>query len=228
MLTKYKVLLVDDHKVVREGLAYLLKQHEEFGAIECAGEAHEALNAMNHSAADLVVVDVSLGKQSGLDLLKKLHAEHPHARLLVLSMHDELLYAERCLRAGASGYIMKSEGHDKIVQGLREVLAGKIFISDAVRERIFRKAINYPNSSQTNLEELLSDREFEVYRLIGKGLTTQQIAGNLNVSPKTIQSYRNNLKEKLGIENATELTQRAVLWQSEQFHRGDAKECFPN
>jgi DNA-binding NarL/FixJ family response regulator len=211
-----KVLLVDDHQIVREGLAFLLSQSGEFLVTGCVGNAEEALAVMRRDLPDVVVVDIALGKMSGLDLIKTIVAEQPRMILLALSMHDESVYAERCLRAGAKGYIMKSEGHEKIVEGIHELLAGKAYVSEAVREQIWRQAVNHPKSVVAVAEDRLTDRELEVYTLIGQGMTTQQIAEGLHVSPKTIQTYRNNIKEKLGIETAAELAHRAAIWNTDR------------
>jgi DNA-binding NarL/FixJ family response regulator len=211
MPNEINILLIDDHVIVREGLAVLLNQHG-LGRIESAGSAEEAMAAIQRRPPEVVVLDISLGHQSGLELLKTIHLGYPAIRVVVLSMHEEALYAERCLRAGAMGYIMKSVGHQLIIQCIRQVMEGKTFVSEAVRDRMWQQAVNRPKDVGAPPEERLTDRELEVYRLIGEGLSTQQIADSLKVSAKTIQTYRNFIKEKLVIENATELVHRASLW----------------
>jgi DNA-binding NarL/FixJ family response regulator len=210
-----KVLIVDDHRVVCEGLAYLLRQQDEFVVTECAGSYEETMRVLRQIPPDIAVVDISLGNMSGLDLIKTLQCEFPQVLILVLSMHDESLYAERCLHAGAKGYIMKSEGHEKIIEGIYQVLAGKTYVSEAVREQVWQQAVNRPKTASRPPEERLTDREVEVYTLIGQGMATQQIAAGLHLSPKTIQTYRNNIKEKLGIQTSAELVHRAVIWNTE-------------
>lgn len=215
-----RVLIVDDHAVVREGLAFLLKLEPGFGPIECVGSASEAFAALQRTPPNVVVLDLALGNASGIDLIKRIHRDFRGVKVLVLSMHDEQLYAERCLRAGASGYIMKSEGHERVITGLREVLEGRTYVSETMRERILQQAISSHGSASFEGEARLSDRELEVYRLIGQGRTTLQIAHGLGVSPKTIQTYRNNLKLKLGISSASELIHRATTWAAETSGRG--------
>jgi DNA-binding NarL/FixJ family response regulator len=221
-----KVLIVDDHRVVCEGLAYLLGHQGDFVVTECVGSSEATLASLKRDPPDIAVVDITLGNMSGLDLIKTLNQEFPWVLLLALSMHDESLYAERCLRAGAKGYIMKSEGHEKIIEGLHQVLAGKTYVSETMRDHLWQQAVNYPKAACQQPEDRLTDRELEVYTLIGQGMSTQEIAEGLQVSPKTIQTYRNNIKEKLGIETAPELIHRAVVWHTEH-HRASASLSSP-
>lgn len=214
MVNKGTILLVDGDAIVREGLTLLLGQHG-LGRIESAGTLPEARGAIQRWRPDVVVLDLFLGHQSSLNLVKTVRQEHPKLKVLMLSMQDEAIYAERCLLAGAMGYIMKSAGHLRIVEGIRQVRAGKTFVSDAIRDRLWLHAISKPEGGLALPEERLTDRELEVYRLIGQGLTTRQIAKTFSVSSKTIQTYRNFIKNKLEIATAAELVHRAVLWVKE-------------
>ncbi len=214
MVNKGTILLVDGDAIVREGLTLLLSQHG-LGRIESAGSLTEARGAIQRWRPDVVVLDLFLGHQSSLNLVKTIRQEHPKLKVLMLSMQDEAIYAERCLLAGAMGYIMKSAGHLRIVEGIRQVRAGKTFVSEVIRDRLWRHAIAQPEGGLAQPEERLTDRELEVYRLIGQGLATRQIAKTFSVSAKTIQTYRNFIKNKLEIATAAELVHRAVLWVKE-------------
>lgn len=208
------VVIVDDHPVVREGLALLIAQHPDLRVCGTAGSADEAITVFARCQPQAAIIDLSLGASSGTDLIRQLHQDYPDTRLLVFTMHEESVYAERAMRAGAAGYVMKKEGHEKVIEALRQITSGKLYISDSLRDRMWRQMVGYPQARGTLPEELLSDRELAVFCLLGQGLTTQVIADSLRLSPKTIQTYRNNIKDKLALENAVELTQRAVLWHT--------------
>jgi DNA-binding NarL/FixJ family response regulator len=216
-LAKHRIFLVDDHPVTREGLARLINLEPD---LEVCGEANAAARAVTEIAAqkpDLAIVDVSLTTgPSGLELIKDLAARHPRLRMLALSTHDEKLYAERALRAGAKGYVMKQEPTECVMRAIRKILAGEVYLSQTMNERMLRK-IAGPRSQPlaTEIEEL-SDRELEVYRLLGQGLGTRQIAANLHVSVSTVETYRAHIKEKLHIASAPELVRHAVEWVHSQ------------
>jgi len=214
--TKQRILLVDDHAIVREGFAELINSRADIETCGQAGSAPEAMTAVQRLKPDMVVVDLSLHGGSGLDLIKNLKALHPFLRILVLSMHDEVLYAERALRAGALGYVMKREDSITFLQAVRDVLDGRVFLSRALHERLLHKAVggNVPvhHSGMTHL----SDRELEVFQLIGEGKTTQQIARKLHLSVSTVETHRAHIKDKLHLSNGMELVRRAVEWVTTQ------------
>jgi DNA-binding NarL/FixJ family response regulator len=210
---KRRVFLVDDHPVTRAGLARLINYEPD---LEICGEAGTAAKAMPEIAAskpDLVVIDISLATgASGLDLIKDLATRHAQLRMLALSTHDEALYAERALRAGARGYVMKHEPTDFVMQAIRRVLAGEICLSKAMNDRLLRKVFQPNGAPNASDVEQLSDRELEVFRRLGQGRGTRQIAGELNVSVSTVETYRTHIKEKLLLRSAPELVRRAVEW----------------
>jgi DNA-binding NarL/FixJ family response regulator len=208
---KCKVLLVDDHPVVRQGLALFIDRESDLTVCGQANDATSALQVIRNSTPDFVVLDISLEGPDGLELLKILRAEYPKLPVLVLSMHDELLYAERALRAGANGYIMKQEATDRVLTAIRHILGGDVYLSDRLTKRMLQQFVNGPAPPGDPLAKL-SDRELEVYRLIGTGHGTRQIADELHVSTKTIESYQAHIKEKLALRNARELVQHAVEW----------------
>jgi len=211
-----KVLIVDDHPVVRRGLSDLIDGEP---GLEVCGQVSGpggALKAMAEHLPDVAVVDISLGDASGLELIKQLKAQDPKLRVLVVSMHDEDLYAERALRAGAHGYIMKSEPPESILQALRCVADGKPYVSEAMSSRLIAQLAGVEKTEDTSPASVLSDRELEVFELLGRGLATAQIADALSLSVKTVQTHRENLKRKLGVHISTELIQQAVLWWQEQ------------
>ena len=212
---KKKVYLVDDHPVVRESLTGLLNHEPDL--LVC-GEAEDAVSAMRDISAkrpDLVIVDLSLSADSGFELIKDLKKSVPGLAILVFSMHDEKLYAERCIRAGAGGYVMKRESTKRILATVREVLAGKMGVSDQIATLFARKFIDGRNvDARVPLGEL-SDRELEVFNLLGLGLGSRKIAQALDVSIKTIQAHCANIKQKLHLSTATELLREATKWHDE-------------
>lgn len=208
-----KILIVDDHPLVRQGLDLLIAQRDGWSVCGHAGSTAEALQQLVAERPDLVLVDVSLQDGSGLELIKEIKARGPEIKMLVLSNHDESVYAERALRAGASGYVNKLEAGEKLVQAIEDVLKGKIALSRHMTERMVARAVG--GSGQERLHqpvEALSDRELEVFELIGGGLTTRQIASKLFLSPKTVETYRESIKTKLGLSNSTQLVRHAVRW----------------
>jgi len=208
---KCKVLLVDDHPIVRQGLTLFINREPDLIVSGEADSATAALQAIRAALPDFVVLDISLGGPDGLELLKTLRAKYPNLPVLVLSMHDESIYAERALRAGANGYIMKQETTDKVVSAIRRILGGDVYLSERLTKRMLQQFVNGTISLRDPLAKL-SDRELEVYRLIGAGHGTRQIAEELHVSTKTVESYQAHIKEKLSLRNARELFQHAVEW----------------
>lgn len=212
---KNKILLVDDHPLVREWLANLINEEADLEVCGQAGNAREALDLIGKLSPRMAVVDISLEGGSGLELIKDIKAQHPKVNTIVLSMHDETLYAERAMRAGASGYIMKREATGKVLDALRAVLAGGLFFSNAVNAQLAQKLVQ-GSSDQATVVESLSDRELEVFQLLGRGLNTRQISEQMNVSFKTVQAYCARIKEKLNLANFNELIFHAVRWHESQ------------
>jgi DNA-binding NarL/FixJ family response regulator len=215
MAAKIRILLVDDHPLVREGLANLILQQPD---LEVCGEAASEPQALQLAAQlqpDVAVVDISLENGSGLDLIKSIKAIHPRVAMLALSMHDEALYAERALRAGARGYLMKREAAKKVIQGIRAVLAGQLFVSDKIAALMTERFVEGRTVAATPLE-VLSDRELEVFQLLGSGHSTRQIAEHLHVGFKTVQAYSARIKEKLQLANVNELLRAAMRWNERQ------------
>lgn len=209
---KHGIFLLDDHPVVRRGLAYIIQREPDLYICGEAGRYHEALEMLEKLKPELVIVDISLDGPNGLDFIQHIKALYPDIRMLVHSIHDEMFYAERVLRAGARGYIMKQEAAEKIVEGIREVMRGKIFVSPKLSERLLQKMSSDPASISKSSVEHLSNRELEVFRFIGEGLSTKQIAQILHRSPKTIDTYRGRIKEKLDLSSSSEVIQYAIKW----------------
>lgn len=216
MTPQIKIFLVDDHPLVREWLTNLLNQQPDFQVCGETGNAPEALQHITGARPDIAVVDLMLASGSGIELIKSLRASQPNVAVLVLSMHDEKLYAERALRAGAGGYIMKSEATQKVIQAIRTVLAGKIHVSPALASLLTQKLIGGKPDAKTLPVEQLSDRELEVFQLLGRGYSTRQISDHLHVGFKTVQSYSARIKEKLNLTNINELMREAIRWQEQQ------------
>lgn len=216
MAKKIKIFLVDDHPLVREWLTNLLNQQPDFQVCGESGNAPEALREIAVARPDIAIVDITLTSGSGLELIKDIKAGQFGIAVLVLSMHDEMLYAERALRAGANAYIMKSEATQKIIEGVRAVLAGQTYVSAKVSSLLAQKLVNSRRRDITLTVAGLSDRELEVFQLLGRGLSTRQISEHLHVGFKTVQSYSARIKEKLSLANINELMREAVRWQEEQ------------
>jgi DNA-binding NarL/FixJ family response regulator len=213
---KSKILVVDDHPMIREGLVRLVDDEQDLTICGQADDAPEALKAISETKPDVVVVDISLKSSSGIELMKSIKAQYPKLPVLILSMHNEALYAERALRAGAMGYIMKQEASEKLLTAIRHVLGGEIFVSDKVSKRLIRKLARGKADMISSPIDSLSDRELEVFHLIGQGCGTSQIAEKLYLSIKTIETYRTHIKEKLNLANSRELLQYAIQWVSSQ------------
>lgn len=216
MSNKAKVMIVEDHPIFRKGLAQLINEEKD---MEICGEAQDVIEAwlvLAKVKPDLLIVDLTLKGASGLELIKDVHERMPHLPILVLSMHDESIYAERVLRAGARGYIMKQEMTNKVIVAIRQALAGKMFFSESVVESFLGMMTGKPVASSQNAIDTLSDRELEVFSLIGKGIGRKEIGDKLHVSIKTVGTYREKIKLKLGIKSSPELVRRAVEWVQAQ------------
>ncbi len=211
-----RVYLLDDHPLVREWLAGLVSLEPDLAVCGQADDPAVALAAMPTAQPDIVVVDLSLPRSSGLEFIKEMRSRHASIRLLVLSMHDEVSVAERALRAGAHGYTVKRESGPQIIEGIRAVLDGRFHASAALAAQLTGRLFGNLNRPAGTPEELLSDREMEVFRLRGQGRSLKEIADQLGVSAKTVGSYDTRIKEKLGLESAGELMREAVLWQDRQ------------
>jgi DNA-binding NarL/FixJ family response regulator len=207
-----RIFIVDDHPITRYGVTQLINHEPDLLVFGEAESAQQALVAIKSAPPDLVLADITMPGRSGLEFIKDLRAQHPHVPVLVMSMHDESIYAERVLRAGGRGYIMKSEGGEKLLEALRQVLSGQICVSQKVSAGVLEVLTHGGNRARGGTPRLLSDREFEVFQLIGQGLSTQQIGRRLNLSVKTVGTHRQHIKEKLNVRTAPELIKQAVRW----------------
>ena len=209
---KTRILIVDDHPIVRRGLIQLINR--EKGLIVCgeAESAHKAMDAVKKLQPDMAIVDISLKGSSGIELIKYFKIHYPKLPVLVVSMHDEAVYAERVLRAGARGYVMKQEATEKVAKAIHQVLNKGTYLSDKMASKIMFQFIDRQSIKNFSPDDLLSDRELEVYHFIGQGYKTSRIAEELCLSIKTIETYRANIKSKLKLKNSVELVQNAVQW----------------
>jgi DNA-binding NarL/FixJ family response regulator len=207
-----KILLVDDHPLLRTGIASLINQEKDLAVCGEVDDSVQALDAIGKTNPEIIILDISLKKMSGIEVLKHIKMRYPKVKVLILSMHDEAVYGPRALRAGASGYIMKQEAPDNVIVALRKILAGEVYISESMATRMLARMVGGRPSPMSSPLELLSDRELEVFTLLGKGDGTRDIAQKLNLSVKTIESHRAHIKEKLNLKNATELVHHAVQW----------------
>jgi DNA-binding NarL/FixJ family response regulator len=208
---KIRVLLVDDHPVLRRGLTQMINAEADMmvcGEAEEAGKGFELIGTLN---PDVAVIDISLKTGNGIELVKNVKARYPEMAMLVLSMYDESLYAERALRAGSRGYIMKEEASEQIIVAIRRVMSGEIFLSEKMKSRMIHQLATGAKAVISPLEQL-TDRELQVFRLIGEGHCTRQIAAQLHLSVRTVEAYREYIKSKLNLKNATELVQHAFHW----------------
>jgi DNA-binding NarL/FixJ family response regulator len=210
-LSKRRVSIIDDHPIVRQGISQLIDQEEDLVTYCQAGSAQEALETMASCTPDVLLVDISLDGISGIELIKLLRQRQIMAPVLIISMHDETLYAERALRSGAKGYVMKQEATEKVLTAIRQVLRGEIYLSERMQGKILQRIINGDEGGLSAID-LLSDRELEVFRLIGHGYSTSDISRELKRSIKTVETHRAHLKDKLSLKNAAELTHFAVQW----------------
>ena len=209
---KRRILLVDDHPIVRQGLGLLIDREPDLSVCGEAEGAHSAFHAITTLRPDLVVLDISLSGPDGLDILKEIRSKSGGLPVLILSMHDETIYAERALRAGANGYIMKQEATEKVLVAIRRILQGDVYLSERLTNTLLHHFAHGTLSSKNSPIVGLTDRELEIFRLIGEGHSTRQIANELHLSVKTIESHQAHIKEKLSLRNARELVQHAIEW----------------
>src|SRR5437588_6567997 len=210
--SRKRILIVDDHPMMREGLALLIQNEPDLAVAAQADNAAQALSFIASSVPDLVLADISLPDRNGLELIKDIQVLHPAVPILVVSMHDETMYAERVLRAGGRGYIMKQEGGKKLMQAIRQVLSGNIYVSDKMSAKILELFSGHRSNASHSPVERLSDREFEVFQLIGEGQGTRDIAQRLHLSVKTVEVHRANIKKKLELGNGADLVRYAIRW----------------
>ena len=212
----HRVFLVDDHPLVRESLANLINQQADLSVCGEAEDSPHAISGILQTEPDVAIVDISLTSGSGLELIKSIRLRAPKCATVVLSMHDEKLYAERAIRAGARGYVMKRESTRRIISAIRQVLLGRVFLSDQMSADLAERFATGKTANGNSPVLELSDRELEVFNLLGRGLETRQIAEKLNVSIKTVQAYCARMKIKLKVSNATELLREAIRWNEQQ------------
>ena len=209
---QYEVFIIDDHPLFSRGLAQLIETQADFKVSGMAKDSEEALSFLKLNKPSLIILDLNLGQEDGLDLIKKILAMNSSLKILVLSMHDERFYSERAIAAGAKGYIMKEEAESQVINAIKTVLDGKIYLSENEKERISRKSPDKNTDDITQLITPLSDRQLQILTLIGKGLGTTDIAQMLDLSIKTIDSHKENMKSKLHCSNTAELRQLAIEW----------------
>jgi len=209
---KVNIILVEDHPIFRKGLLQLINNETNLQVCGEAEESLEALKIIKNLKPEMVIIDITLKDRNGIELIKDLKTQLPDLIILVLSMHDEKLYAERALRAGAKGYIMKQEAPETIIKAINHVLNNNIYVSDHIATRIFSKMLEGKSTIDSSPIDLLTDRELEVFQLIGEGFGTRQIANKLHISVKTIENHRAHIKDKLNLKSAIELVQQATLW----------------
>lgn len=211
---KYQILIVDDHPIFSMGMTELINQEETLNVCGSADDIATARQAIRRLKPDLIILDITLKTGNGMDLIEEIIKQYPRLPILVLSMHDETLWAERCIRAGAKGYLMKQEAPESVVMAIEKILSGQLHVSDRIMGHILGQLNRQSANQATASFKRLTDRELQVLQYIGKGLTTREIAGRMNLSIKTIGTYRERIKDKLGLKSATELVRYAVLWLS--------------
>jgi DNA-binding NarL/FixJ family response regulator len=209
---KSRVFIVDDHPLVREGLTNLINRQDDLVVCGEAKDASQAINGIMKARPGVALIDISLTNESGLELVKQLARQFPEVALIVVSMHDETLYAERALRAGARGYVMKHETSKSVLASIRRVLSGGVYVSEKIVNRMAQRSSLSRKPVTISPVERLSDRELEIFRLLGQGRTSSQIARDLNLSLKTVQAYCARAKEKFGVTSLTELVRAAIQW----------------
>ena len=209
---KARILIVDDHTIVRQGIAQLVNREPDLDVCEEAGDAESAVAVLAKTAVDLAIVDISLPGTSGIELVKQIRDSHPQLPVLVMSMHDEALYSDRAFRAGAKGYVMKQEATEKLLAAIRKILNGGVYVSDRMQTVMVQRFLNSGVDETVSFIDNLTDREFEILRMIGQGLTVAEIADKLGRSAKTVEAHRANLREKLGLKRAAELARFATQW----------------
>jgi DNA-binding NarL/FixJ family response regulator len=213
-----KILIIDDHPLVRSGLRALIEGEADLSVCCEAASMSEALEELTKITPDFAIIDLSLPDGNGLDLIKRILARHPEVPILVSSMYDESLFAERALRAGAKGYINKQEAGERVIEAIRSILRGNSYLSQRMMERMLQSKAALRQKQSPPAIEQLSNRELEVFEFIGNGLGTREIARRLKLSIKTIETHRANIKKKLGLDSSGELTRRAVQWTLEETH----------
>ena len=206
------ILIIEDHPIVRKGFSMLINQDDELKTIGEAGDYHSALDMVRKTKADLILLDLSLGDGNGIELIKEVKVINPALPVLVVSLHDENLYAERALKAGARGYIMKSEATENILTAIKKIINGEVYLSDGMKDKLINRVAGTDREGSSPMD-ILSDREFEVFQFIGDGRTTKEIAEILNLSVKTVETYKSHIKSKLEIKDSTDLIRRAVEWK---------------
>jgi len=212
--TSHKIFLVEDHPVTREGFAQLINYQKDLEVCGQAGTVAKAIVGIDISKPDLVIVDISLADSNGLELIKDIKSRYPGLPILVLSMHDESVYAERALRAGAKGYVMKQAPTSEVMSAVRQVLKGELYLSALMRTRVVRKHLHGPSLNLSTEMDALTDRELEVFQLIGAGYTTRRISAKLHLSISTVETHRARIKQKLKLTDRMELVRRAVEWET--------------
>jgi DNA-binding NarL/FixJ family response regulator len=213
---RIRILLVDDHELVRFGTARLIEAEADLEICGEAADAPTALQLIRSTQPDLAIIDLSLRQGSGLDLVKEIKQAYPQVLMVVCSMHDEELYAPRALRAGARAYVHKQQSAQMLIQAIRQVLEGKIYLSPRMTEQLLERAAGLSSSAVVSPLEALSDRELQVFELIGEGLTVREIAERLYVSPKTVEFHRERIRDKLQLQNSTALSRHAIAWVLER------------
>jgi DNA-binding NarL/FixJ family response regulator len=214
-LAVVKILIVDDHPAVREALAARIALHPDLVVCGEAADVAQTLQLIAQQQPDIIITDITLKTGDGIDLIKRIKAHDANMRILVWSMHSESLYAERALRAGAMGYITKEQATQQIIEAIREILAGKLYLSPAMSEKLVRLSVDGGKNLDRSPIDALTDRELQVFRLIGAGVKTQAIADQLHVSIKTVETHRERIKKKLDLKDANDLVRAAVLWVKE-------------
>jgi len=215
---KKRIFIVDDHPIVREGLITIINHEKDFEVCGEADEAREAFKAISELNPDVVIVDIALKSSDGIELTKNLKARYPTLPVIVLSIHDELTYAERALRAGAQAYLMKEVVSENVVTAIRTVLSGEIYVSNTMGKKLLRKMAAAGKADTISAPiDSLSDRELEIFRLIGQGYKPSKIAQSMHLSVKTVETYRARIKEKLNLADADELLRYAIRWVSSEY-----------
>ena len=214
VIEKTRVLLVEDHPLVRDGLRSRIDRQDDMEVCGEAEDVTEAISAIREDAPDVAIVDLSLKTGNGLDLITRLKEKRSNVRVIVASMHDEHIYAERAVKAGAMGYVHKQEASTKIVDAIRQVVGGKLYVSEELNERLMRRAINEEERTNDSVSQL-TNRELQVFERIGAGHTVKEIAAALSLSPKTIETYRDRIRKKLDLDSSTRLMHFAVKWVAE-------------
>ncbi len=209
---KARILIVDDHVIVRQGIAQLVNREPDLDVCQEAGDADSAIAVLRETQVDLAIVDISLPGTSGIELVKLMRDAQPQLPVLVMSMHDEALYSDRAFRAGAKGYVMKQEATEKLLAAIRKILNGGVYVSDRMQTVMVQRFLNSGVDETVSFIDNLTDREFEILRMIGQGLTVAEIADKLGRSAKTVEAHRANLREKLGLKRAAELARFATQW----------------